>query len=224
MRQPSPRVAAAHLLLTVLLGATACDVDDARNRDDRTADTCKSLLGEAGTAWVKGSSARETGVVDVVDLGSAKARFREDAMSWSGDEDKVSRFSGSEVCRIVVRDQSPHTSALSLRFGASAFPFDSPFGEKNAVYDDETLTPVNEDVRLVTRRSGGSTSYDVYVRCRVPGAPEGQETGVPLQGSLTDTLTGGTAREERQKYLLHAAGVVAKRFDCRNHPVVPDRP
>lgn len=210
--------------LALLLAAAGCGSGDTGKRDDDTAATCRSLLGAAGTAWVKRNSDRETGVADATGLDAAGARFREDARSWSGDKDKVTMFGGSELCRIVVRDQKPRTSALSLRFGASNFPFDSPFGTKSGGYDDETARTLGPDVKLVTRTADGRTSYDVYVRCRVPDAPRGQETGIPLHGSLTDTLTGATAPEDHQKYLLHAAGAVARGFGCENRPVVPSGP
>ncbi|MGM9336878.1 hypothetical protein [Streptomyces murinus] len=162
--------------LALLLATAGCGSGDTGKRDDGTPTTCRSLLDAAG------------------------ARFREDARSWSGDKDEVTMFGGSELCRIVVRDQKPHTSALSLRFGASNFPFDSPFGAKGGVYDDETGRTLG------------------------PDAPRGQETGILLHGSLTDTLTGATTPEDHQKYLLHAAGVVAKEFGCGNRPVVPSGP
>ncbi|WP_330259510.1 hypothetical protein OG586_22600 [Streptomyces murinus] len=186
--------------LALLLATAGCGAGDTGKRDDGTATTCRSLLGAAGTAWVKRHSDQETGVADATGLDAAGARFREDARSWSGDKDEVTMFGGSELCRVVVRDQKPHTSALSLRFGASNFPFDSPFGAKGGVYDDETARTLG------------------------PDAPRGQETGILLHGSLTDTLTGATTPEDHQKYLLHAAGVVAKEFGCGNRPVVPSGP
>ncbi|MFJ4804994.1 hypothetical protein [Streptomyces murinus] len=81
--------------LALLLAAAGCGSGDTGKRDDGTAATCRSLLGAAG-------------------LDGAGARFREDARSWSGVKDKVTMFGGSELCRIVVRDQKPRTSVLSL--------------------------------------------------------------------------------------------------------------
>ncbi|MGY9069359.1 hypothetical protein [Streptomyces sp. CAS3] len=107
--------------LALLLATAGCGSGDTGKRDDGTPTTCRSLLD------------------------AADARFREDARSWSGDKDEVTMFGGSELCRIVVRDQKPHTSALSLRFGASNFPFESPFGAKGGVYDDETGRTLGPD-------------------------------------------------------------------------------
>ncbi|MBN0044193.1 hypothetical protein JS756_08740 [Streptomyces actuosus] len=213
------------VVLPLLLAATGCDSGDGNQQDDRAGETCTTLLGKAGETWVKESSAQETGRADTGDLPSAKERFYQDARSWSaGDEQAVRLFSRTEVCRVVLRQQKPHTSRLSLAYGASSFPFDSPFGEKNSVEVPETLVPVNSDVKLVTRRLNGSMAYSVYVKCRVPGAPVGQEEGVPLEGSLTDTLVAGAGRLEHLTYLLHSARVVADAFGCRNDPVVPEAP
>ncbi|MFG2782654.1 hypothetical protein ACGFY7_33050 [Streptomyces prunicolor] len=61
------------------------------------------------------------------------AAFYDDARSWDPSSKAVSSFLPSELCRIVVQDQKPHTSRLSISYGASVFPLDSPFGEKSEV-------------------------------------------------------------------------------------------
>jgi hypothetical protein len=99
---------------------------------------------------------------------------------------------------------------------------DAPFG-KGKAGDSETLIPVSSDVKLVTRKQLGSTAYYVYVKCQVPGAASGQDAGMPLEGGMTDTLT-GSGRAEHLKRLLYAAGVVAKKFDCQSQPIIPAAP
>ncbi|WP_330457556.1 hypothetical protein OIB37_11940 [Streptomyces sp. NBC_00820] len=220
------RVLALPLLVGLLLASVACSGGDTKSTGtgDRTRETCEDLLGAAGEKWVKSSSAQETGLVDVKDLRAAKSVFYDDARSWDPSSKALTSYAPSELCRIVVRDQKRHTSRLSISYGASGFPFDSPFGEKSDVYDEETLIRVNSDVKLVVRKDDGDYDYSVYVRCQVPGASAEQETGVPLAGSMTDTLTRDTGTEPHLRYLLHSARVVAKEFGCRNHPVVPATP
>ncbi|MDV7216772.1 hypothetical protein [Streptomyces prunicolor] len=217
--------------MALLLGSAACSSDDTKDTGtgDRTRETCQDLLGTAGERWVKESSARQTGLVDVKDLKTAKAAFYDDARSWDPSSKAVSSFLPTELCRIVVQDQKPHTSRLSISYGASVFPFDSPFGEKSDVSGasgasgDETLVRANSDVKLVVRKNNGSYDYAVYVKCRVPGAPATQETGVPLAGSMTDTLTGDTGTGPHLRYLLNSARVVAKAFACGNNPTIPTK-
>lgn len=217
------RVLALPLLVALLLGSAACSSGDTKDAEtgEATRTACEDLLGTAGEKWVKDNSARETGLVDVSALKTAKADFYDDAKSWDPNSKAIPSFMPSEVCRVVVRDQKPHTSRLSISYGASVFPFDSPFGEKSDVNDEETLVPVNSDVKLVVRKNDGVYDYSVYVKCRVPGTPAAQETGVPLEGSMTDTLTGDKATKPHLQYLLHSAGVVAKAFACQNNPTVP---
>ena len=204
------------LMALLLLGSAACSADGTKDTGtgDRTRETCQDLLGTAGVKWVKDSSARQTGLVDVKDLKTAKAAFYDDARSWDPSSKAVSSYLPTELCRIVVQDQKPHTSRLSISYGASVFPFGSPFGE-------ETLVSVNSDVKLVVRKNNGSYDYSVYVKCRVPGAPAAQETGVPLAGSMTDTLTGDAGTGPHLRYLLNSARVTAKAFACRNNPTLP---
>lgn len=222
------RLLALPLLTALLLASAACSSDGTKDTatGDRTRETCENLLGTAGEKWVKDSSARQTGLVDVKDLKAAKAAFYDDARSWDPSSKAVSSFLPSELCRIVVQDQKPHTSRLSISYGASVFPFDSPFGEKSDVSGasgEETLVRVNSDVKLVVRKNNGSYDYSVYVKCRVPGTPAAQETGVPLAGSMTDTLTGDTGTGPHLRYLLNSARVMAKAFACRNNPTVPTK-
>ncbi|MEU1708253.1 hypothetical protein ABZ478_23235 [Streptomyces sp. NPDC005706] len=214
------------LLVTLLLGSTACSSGDTEGAGtgDRTRKACEDLLGSAGEKWVKENSPRDTGLVDVQDIESAKTDFYDDARSWKPGSKALPSFAESELCRVVVRGQERHTSRLSISFGASTFPFDSPFGEKSDVYDEEKPIHVNADVKLVVRKDDGTYDYSVYVKCRVPGAPAGQEAGVPLAGSMTDTLTRATGPDPHLRYLLHSARVAAGEFGCRNHPVVPASP
>ncbi|MFD7403166.1 hypothetical protein ACFV7R_10935 [Streptomyces sp. NPDC059866] len=217
------------MLVTLLLGSTACSSGNAKESTDpeKTADstreTCEVLLGAAGVKWVKRSSVRETGLAETSDLKSAKDQYYEDARAWDSQSNKVPVFTGSEVCRVVVKEQKPHKNYLSFRYGASIFPFDYPFGKKTGIYDAKSVISVNSDVKFVIWKDRGSPDrYSVYVKCGVPGAPAGQETGVPIEGSMTDTLTGETTAENHLKYLLHSARVVAQTFDCQNKPTVPE--
>jgi hypothetical protein len=87
------------------------------------------------------------------------------------------------------------------------------------------VTEVNSDVRLVHGKDAdGATRYRVYVRCKIAGTPAQQESEVPIEGLMTDTLTGDTDARVHLTRLLHSAKVVADAFDCVNKPVVPEEP
>jgi hypothetical protein len=210
---------------SLLLALTGCSSSGNEEKTNPAAETCRTLLGKTGEKWAKGSTEQETGVrEDVADLASAKGKFYEYAKKWRpADKGTVPDAWDSEVCHVSIREQKPHKSYLSLRFGASLSPFDAPFGQEKKTDRSETLIPVNSDVKLVTMPSLSSTVYYVYVKCKVPGTASGQEIGMPLEGSMKDTLT-GSGNAEHLKRLLYSAGVVAKKFDCQNHPVIPATP
>ncbi|MET8327281.1 hypothetical protein [Streptomyces sp. NPDC005181] len=63
--------------------------------------------------------------------------------------------------------------------------------------------------------------YQVYVQCKIPGTPAGQEREVPLTGELTDTLTDSVNLRDHLALLLHSARVMTNTLGCQNKPVVP---
>lgn len=217
------RLIALPSLVALLLASAACGSGGTKNAEtgDSTRKTCEDLFGTAGEKWVKNNSTQETGLVDVKDLKTAKADFYDDARSWNPTSKATPSFMPAELCRVAYRGRQRRTSRLSISYGASVFLFGSPFGEKSDVYDEEKLVRVNSDAELVVRKDNGSYDYSVYVKCRTPGTPAAQETGVPLAGSMTDTLTRNTGTEPHLQFLLHSAQVVAKEFGCLNHHVVP---
>ncbi|MFF3244371.1 hypothetical protein ACFYWY_11720 [Streptomyces sp. NPDC002870] len=64
----------------------------------------------------------------------------------------------------------------------------------------------------------------MFIKCKIPGTPAKQESGVPIEGSMSDTLTGDTSARTHFTHLPHSARVVAKSFGCQNKPVVPFEP
>ncbi|BFO15825.1 hypothetical protein SHKM778_22130 [Streptomyces sp. KM77-8] len=209
--------------LSLLLGAGACTAEGSTKQKDDEATACKELLGTSGVDWVKSNTEAETGVSSTSDdLESAKSLFREQAKNWVPSSTKVPLFTNSELCR-VVQKSDPSTASLSIRYGASVTPFDHPFDKKSTTVPDQTVTPVNADVKLVYGKdSREKQRYYVYVRCQVPGAPAGQANEVPLEGVMTDTLTKSDSVDDHLNYLLHSTRMVLKEFECQNNPHVPE--
>lgn len=222
------RKAAASSLLVLLLGTGSCTSGDGDGKET-TADepsTCEQLLGAAGVEWVKNSAKEKTGVAsDSEDLKSARSLFYGYAKAWDPKSTQIPTFSNSELCRVVKTSGATTNKNLSIYYGASIVPFDFSVDEKAGAQGTKTATPVNADVKLVhAKRKNGSGKYYIYVKCRISGAPAGQENEVPIEGVMHDTLTGDTDARVHMKYLLHSAGVVARSFDCQNNPKVPAEP
>jgi hypothetical protein len=211
-------------LALVLLGAVACTAGEGGEEDPppATADAsaCDAVLGDAGVAWLKdltGGAARpEAGD----DLDKARSLFHRQVKAWGPDDSGARTFLRADLCRVTGG-----AGRFEVRYGPSYFPFDEPFDKASDVSPAQTVTEVNSDVRLVHGKDAdGATRYRVYVRCKIAGTPAQQESEVPIEGLMTDTLTGDTDARVHLTRLLHSAKVVADAFDCVNKPVVPEEP
>ncbi|MGW0142648.1 hypothetical protein [Streptomyces calvus] len=216
------KTAASFLSLIVLFGAGACSTDNDGKQETARESTCEKLLGKSGVEWVKNNTAGETGVsADSDTLENARSLFHKQARSWASSTEEVPNFSNSELCR-VVKTQSSSGASLSIRYGASVVPFDHPFDQDMPFAPARTVTPVNTDVKLVHGKdSKGKSKYYVYVRCQVEGALPAQKDEVPLEGSMTDSLTEKESADAHLKHLLHSARAVVRVFQCQNTPKVP---
>ncbi|MEU1459910.1 hypothetical protein ABZ467_04295 [Streptomyces sp. NPDC005727] len=213
MIRPIP---ASLLLAALVMATTSCSAET--ENPDRAAANCAAVLGESGVKWIKGNVAK-TQVQDLNwdgdGLGRAREQYNRQMESWDPD----GQYWESEVCT-VSRAPFPVSKRLMLEFGPSSLAFDAPMGG----HGNGEVTPVNSDVFLHQRRdSSGVTHYGVYVRCKIKGTPERQETRTPLAGVLSDTLTKGTSDREHMSYLLHATRVMVRSVDCRNKPLVPTK-
>jgi len=218
------RKAAVGSLLVLLLGTGSCTSGDGDGKQT-TADeqsACEQLLGASGVDWVKNSTKAKTGVAtDSETLQSARSLFYTYAKAWDLKISEIPMFTNSELCRVLKTVGASSNKNLSIYYGASIVPF----AEKPGVSGTQTVTPVNTDVKLVHKTArNGNAKYYVYIKCRVSGAPAGQEDEAPIEGVMHDTLTGDTDVRVHMKYLLHSAGVVARSFDCQNNPTVPSDP
>ncbi|MEU0073191.1 hypothetical protein ABZ027_27110 [Streptomyces sp. NPDC006332] len=222
------RKTAVGSLLVLLLGAGSCTSGNGDGDEDGTEatageqTTCEQLLGASGVDWVKNSTKDKTGVAtDSETLKSARSLFYSYAKAWSPKSSEIPMFTNSELCRVLKTAGASGNKNLSIHYGASIVPFH----EKSGASEAGTATAVNADVKLVHKTArNGTAKYYVYIKCRVSGAPEGQENEVPIEGVMNDTLTGDTDTRTHMKYLLHSAGVVARSFDCKNNPTVPADP
>ncbi|MCF6523389.1 hypothetical protein [Streptomyces sp. JJ36] len=209
--------------MTLLLAATACS-SDGKEAAAGEAEACEGLLGAGGIEWIKKSTQQDTTLGSDGSIQSARSRFQKYARVWDPKSEEVPLFSSTEVCRVLVQDQTPRKNYLTIRYGASIFPFDFPFEREIGMEAGRTVIPVNSEVKLVhyKERQGVATQYHIYVKCKVSDSPEGQEREVPLQGVMEDTLTGDTSDEVHLKYLLHSTRVLVRDFGCQNRPSVPE--
>ena len=214
-------------LAVVLFGAGACTGGEDGTKEDpppAAADgsVCDALLGDAGMAWLKdrtgGTFRPEAGD----DLKKARSLFYRQVENWDAGDSGARTFLRADLCRATGAGGGKQ---FEVRYGPSYFPFDAPFEEASDVSPAQTVTEVDPDVKLVHGKDAdGATRYRVYVRCKIAGTPAQQESEVPIEGLMTDTLTGDTDARVHLTHLLHSAKVVADGFGCENKPVVPGQP
>ncbi|MFF0064130.1 hypothetical protein ACFYRC_21745 [Streptomyces sp. NPDC005279] len=214
------------VLASLLLGAVACTTGEKKGDSSAEDATCNELLGEAGLMWLEGRTGGpgKVRLKNTDDLKKARSLFYDQVENWGPDDSGVPTFVDADVCRARTDVENPKKE-LALRYGPSVLPFDFPFGVASGVTPAPTVTPVNSAVKLVHGKDrDGRLSYRVYVKCKIPGMPTKQENEIPIEGELTDTLTGDTGARVHLTHLLHSAKVVADSFGCQNKPVVPAEP
>ena len=233
-RTPRIVIARSPLALTavaaLLLGASACTTDKGGKEatNDAVADdsTCNELLGEAGLKWLKERTGGpgKVQLKNTDDLKKARSLFYQQVENWGPEDSGVPTFLDADVCRVRT-DVENHKKELAFRYGPSGLPFGFPFDKASTVRPAQTVTAVNSAVKLVHGKDrDGGVSYRVYVKCKIPGTPAKQENDIPIEGQLTDTLTGDTSARVHLTHLLHSAKVMADNLDCQNQPVVPAEP
>ncbi|MFD7221653.1 hypothetical protein ACFV9P_11590 [Streptomyces sp. NPDC059892] len=211
-------------LVSLLLGASACSQAGGSTAAEES--TCEKLLGPAGLKWLESKSGgpEEAHMKSTDDLKKARSLFYEQLAKWNPEDTGIPSFLPADVCK-VRKDVADSGKQLGIQYGPSLFPFDFPFDEVSEVSATPNVTPVNSNVKLVHGKDrDGTVRYRVYVKCEIPGAPATQENEVPIEGELTDTLTGETSIRVHLTHLLHTAQVMAKTLDCRNEPVIPAAP
>ncbi|MEU6156853.1 hypothetical protein [Streptomyces sp. NPDC047130] len=218
-----------------LMGSlAACDANtnDMRPRKsespvEQPAEHCRRLIGADGVEWVKKSQSSPIAESDRDVQGEAKAtrQFRREAESWTAatDENGYGWSSLKTVCRLVHEGRDVGGELLTIEFGAAATPWEKlPEGELEG---GGVVTAAGEDAKLVSWEMGPDepNEYSVFVKCRVEGSMYGQETRVPLEGTLTDGLSGDLGANPRFDLLLDAARVMVEKAGCLNGPELPDR-
>ncbi|MGW3658098.1 hypothetical protein ACWD6R_21490 [Streptomyces sp. NPDC005151] len=214
------------LLCSLALGASACS-ETTNDTDADTAaaqrGTCEELFGESGLKeidrGIEGSA--ELRFKSPASLAEARTRHLDQVRKWT-PESKLTPYVESNVC--MIRTNASTGMQIGLTYEPSLFPFDTSFEKetKNGIIPEPHLTEVNLDVKLVHGIDKyREARYQVYVRCRIPSTPAGQEREVPLMGELTDTLTDSVSLRGHLSLLLHSARVMANTLDCQNKPVVP---
>ncbi|MFK4224220.1 hypothetical protein [Streptomyces sp. NPDC019890] len=216
----------------LLLGACACTADkEAKEEAEETAkgdvlddSTCNELLGNAGLKWIEERTGGKVRLKVVDDLKKARSLFYQQVENWGPDDSGARTFLRADTC-LARTDVTNAEKQLEIRYGPSYFRFDAPFDKASEVSPAQTVTPVNSTVKLVHGKDrDGMVRYRVYVKCKIPGTSPKQENEVPIEGQLTDTLTGDTGARVHLTHLLHSAKVMADNLDCQNKPVVPAEP
>lgn len=225
------------IALVLLTGACGSDTDgdgaetgatataDASATAEATAEgaTCRELLGDAGVKWLE-SGTGGAGTVHMKsrhDLEQARSMLSGQIENWEPGKKGIPTYAESDVCGVTA-DSDPG-GELALEYRPSILPFDAPI--TGSTDSDLTETPVNSDVRLLRRvADGDDVQYTVFVTCKLPGTPAQQENAVPIEGRMTDTLSGDTGERARFTYLLHSARVMTGQLGCENKPVVPAEP
>ncbi|MEC4019178.1 hypothetical protein [Streptomyces sp. H27-D2] len=222
------RVSTVVAAIMLILGTGACseNTKDADEKSDKADDwICKELLGTSGLEWLTERSKPDVPrFKSTDDPTEARSQFRKQIEHWDPASTGIPMFTESDACRVRT-DIHDQNTQLSITYGPSLFPFDSPFGAKTVFGDTPTLTQINSDVKLVHGvESDKSAYYRVYVVCRISGAPAKQENEVPLEGELIDTLTGDTNARVHFTRLLHSTKVITDGLDCKNEPDIPTVP
>lgn len=220
------RRALALPVLAFLLLATGACTDKSGSSTAAADSTCKELLGDTGLTWLESRTGgpEEIEMKSTEDLEQARSLFYQQVGNWDPDSTGTPSFLTAEMCKVRA-DVSDSTKQLDIQYGPSLFPFDSPFDKGTDGSTKLTVTAVGSDAKLVYGNDrDGTVRYRVYVKCTIPKAPAKQENAVPIEGQLTDTLTGETSTRVHLTRLLHSARVMAKTFDCQNNPVVPAEP
>ncbi|WP_405683836.1 hypothetical protein [Streptomyces sp. NBC_00057] len=184
---------------------------------------CQELFGASGLKQIDRGveESEELRFRSPASLADARSRHRDQVRKWT-PESKPTPYIESNMC--MIRTDISTGMQIGLTYKPSPFPFDTAFdkGTKNGIISEPRLTQVNSDVKLVYGTDEyREARYQVYVQCKVPGTPAGQEREVPLTGELTDTLTDGVNVRDHLALLLHSARVMANTLDCQNRPVVP---
>lgn len=212
------------VLVMSILGIGACSSGEVNENDSpaTSRDACERVIGKPGVEWIKSSvPTGEVAMNGPGGLDEARVLFQKQMKEWVPNEAEVPSFLRSEVCRASVKPKK-RGEYLAIEYGASIFPFDSPFDRHRAGEKDLTEIRVNSDVKMVYGKDRlGPVHYRIYVKCGVAGAADGQEKEVPLEGDMVDTLTGNTETRVHLKHLLHSAEAVTHAFACRNNPDIP---
>lgn len=225
------RPAAAFPVMALMVLATAACTSDNGGADPTSTKgagqaaeqaTCRELLGDAGVKWLE-SRTGGPGKVRMEsrhDLQKARTMFQGQAGNWEPGRKGIPSYAESDVCR--ARADAGGPGELSLEYRPSILRFDAPI--TGSTDSERTATPVSSDVRLLHRVDGNEVQYIVFIKCKVPGTPAQQENAVPIEGRMTDTLTGDTGIRTHFAHLLHSAQLVTRTFNCQNKPVVPAEP
>lgn len=204
-------------LLIAIGGCTGTEPSPAVSpAGSRGAAMCEEMFGSSGKSWIKEHTQPEQLLLGAdSDLDETRSLYFRRLRAWKPTDDQVSPRS-TVLCSI--RKESDDTQLLTLSYGWSYAPFEYHQQQK-----DRAAIKLSSDV-VLSKDLYQPYSYDIFVRCRVPGAAPGQKDAVPIKGSLNDGLTGEKSARVHYTHLLHSARVMVEALGCTNEPVVPAEP
>lgn len=143
--------------------------------------------------------------------GGLVATLSREAEEWSEDDLLHNEYS---ACRIQIPAEGGGASVMQATVAWSVLTVDSMSEPKYA----KTWRRLNDQVFVEPET--GQPSMRLLVACGVPGAPSGQQAGLPLQMTVADP---GLALEQRQALLSTFARTLVDELACIGNPNVPAR-
>jgi hypothetical protein len=171
---------------------------------------CEQYLGEAN---LKGSIDSVGGGEKFVSATDSSAylvgHLTREAKGWSKGDLRHNRY---VVCRIDFPLDEGGAAVIAATVKWSNFTF----GVLREPEYAKSWKQLNDQVFVGTEAA--SPTMKLLVTCGVPGAPSGQQTGLPLEFQVADP---GLEVEQRQALLSTFARTVVKQLACTGGPAVP---
>ncbi|MCP9958664.1 hypothetical protein [Streptomyces sudanensis] len=178
---------------------------------------CRQTLGPSGIRWIEQRiTPAQLRFHTEKDFDKTRSFYYEKFREWRPDDLTNILPRSTVMCR--AQNSEDHTKLLLLAYSYSYASF-----ERNRQDKSRSTTPINNDV-FVSSSPDHSRTFEVFIRCQIPGAVSGQKDQVPVIGRLIDDLTGEDDARVHYTHLLHSARVMVKALGCTNKPVVPAQP
>ncbi|MFH9298064.1 hypothetical protein [Streptomyces sp. NPDC017520] len=211
------RVLRASMMTGVVLGglvlAGCSDGSDSERKtaDSKSRQACAHFLGaENVRKAVDSVGGGEEAALTRLAPGDLAAALSREAEEWSEDDLLHNEYS---ACRIQLRSGDGGAFVIEATAGWSMLTFDFMMSKPKYGKNWQRL---NDQVFVWPE--DGQSRMRLLVECGVPGAPSGQQEGLPLEMMVADP---GLAVEQRQTLLSTFARTLVEELGCTGDPVVP---